>query len=57
MRVISSCCGLALLLAGACEEAQANCRREPLGTGRVQAVLDGRTLLLEDGREVRLVRH
>jgi endonuclease YncB( thermonuclease family) len=45
----------ALLLATAISaEALANCRREPLGAGRVQAVMDGRTLLLSDGREVRL---
>jgi endonuclease YncB( thermonuclease family) len=30
------------------------CELEPLGAGTVRAVLDGRTLLLEDGREVRL---
>jgi endonuclease YncB( thermonuclease family) len=30
------------------------CQYEPLGTGRVAQVSDGRTLLLADGREVRL---
>jgi endonuclease YncB( thermonuclease family) len=50
-----SIAALALLLATAIfAGALANCRREPLGTGRVQAVVDGRTLLLSDGREVRL---
>jgi endonuclease YncB( thermonuclease family) len=30
------------------------CQHEPLGTGRVAAVKDGRILVLDDGREVRL---
>jgi endonuclease YncB( thermonuclease family) len=43
--------GLAVLYAAA---AQAACDGAPLGGGRVQSVIDGRTLLLADGREVRL---
>jgi endonuclease YncB( thermonuclease family) len=56
MRIMNLSIGaLALLAANAVfAESLANCRREPLGTGRVQAVVDGRTLTLDDGREVRL---
>lgn len=35
-------------------QAGKGCQYEPLGTGRVVAVKDGRTLGLDDGREVRL---
>jgi endonuclease YncB( thermonuclease family) len=41
--------------AGACHgEAAAPCRLERLGTANVRSAIDGRTLLLADGREVRL---
>jgi endonuclease YncB( thermonuclease family) len=33
----------------------AACRFDPIGTGKVSAVIDGRSFVLEDGREVRLV--
>jgi endonuclease YncB( thermonuclease family) len=35
--------------------APATCERETVATGTVQAVIDGRTFMLADGREVRLV--
>jgi hypothetical protein len=56
MRIMNMMIGAsALLLATAIfTGALANCRGEVLGSGRVQAVLDGRTLVLSDGREVRL---
>ena len=45
----------ATLAAGACHgEAAAPCRLEVLGTANVKSALDGRTLLLADGREARL---
>src|SRR5262245_57997145 len=34
--------------------AQPSCRLESLGSGQVRQVTDGRTFLLDDGREVRL---
>jgi endonuclease YncB( thermonuclease family) len=54
-------CALAALCAGGIAahaqtpESHADCRLETFATGTVKAVLDGRTLLLADGREVRLV--
>jgi endonuclease YncB( thermonuclease family) len=44
---------LGLLLATAAA-AQGACTLTPIGTGKVVAVRDGRTLMLEDGRELRL---
>src|ERR1700730_68420 len=43
-----------MLLAGTDPAHAAGCSFEPQGEGRVAAVLDARTLRLEDGREVRL---
>jgi endonuclease YncB( thermonuclease family) len=34
--------------------AQSNCRLEVAGTGRVRSVTDGRSFVLDDGREIRL---
>jgi endonuclease YncB( thermonuclease family) len=45
--------GIAALLAHAAA-AQEACKLETIGTGKVVAVRDGRTLMLEDGRELRL---
>lgn len=42
------------LIANAAPAADTVCRLEPLGTGIVVAVVDGRSFLLDDGREVRL---
>ena len=59
-RLLRPACGLVLagLLAGmsapARAESAAQCRPEPLRSGRVAAVVDGRTFVLDDGREVRL---
>jgi endonuclease YncB( thermonuclease family) len=46
-------CVTGLLLATAAA-AQGACTLTPIGTGKVVAVRDGRTLMLEDGRELRL---
>jgi len=49
--------GIVLALPAAAAEpkkAPAPCAREPLGSGTVERVIDGRTFLLADGREVRL---
>jgi endonuclease YncB( thermonuclease family) len=43
-----------LVSAPARADDQPACKLEPIGTGRVLAVLDGRTVRLADGREVRL---
>jgi endonuclease YncB( thermonuclease family) len=43
-----------LILIGAVAAAQADCTFESQGSGHVAAILDGRTLRLSDGREVRL---
>jgi hypothetical protein len=42
------------LTLGAAQAAESVCRLEPLGTSIVVSVLDGRSFLLDDGREVRL---
>ena len=48
-------CALALLmLAEGCQARAADCAFEPQGQGRVAAVIDARSLRLDDGREVRL---
>ena len=43
-----------LVLASGGQAFAADCAFEPQGEGRVAAVLDGRSLRLEDGREIRL---
>ena len=56
MRNVRICVLLAALWtnpAGA-DDAASACKLEPIGTGTVRTVLDGRTVLLDDGREVRL---
>jgi endonuclease YncB( thermonuclease family) len=47
-------CAFALLWGGAATPGWAGCAPELIGGGTVRAVLDGRTLQLADGREVRL---
>jgi endonuclease YncB( thermonuclease family) len=47
-------CFCSLALAGAASAQGAICTLDAAGTGKVVAVRDGRTLMLEDGREVRL---
>ena len=42
------------LMAAAAQAAESACPLEPLGTGIVVSVVDGRSFLLDDGREVRL---
>ena len=44
-----------LVLATARPASAGDCALEPQGEGRVAAVVDGRSLRLDDGREVRLV--
>jgi endonuclease YncB( thermonuclease family) len=49
--------GLALVMTGIALPTAADesaCRHEPIDGGRVQAVIDGRTFLLTDGREIRV---
>jgi endonuclease YncB( thermonuclease family) len=47
-------CAVAFVAAAAEPVLAAGCSFEPQGEGRVAAVIDGRTLRLQDGREVRL---
>ena len=42
------------LIAGAARAAETACPLQPLGSGSVVSVLDGRSFLIDDGREVRL---
>ena len=42
------------LTTGAARTAEAPCPLEPIGSGSVVSVVDGRSFLLDDGREVRL---
>ena len=42
------------LMASAAEATESACRLEPLAAGIVVSVVDGRSFLLDDGREVRL---
>ncbi len=42
------------MLAGAAHAADAPCPRDVIGSGTVKAVVDGRSLMLDDGREIRL---
>ena len=55
--VAALCCGMRRLVV--CWQppdapSAADCALEPQGEGRVAAVVDGRSLRLEDGREIRL---
>ena len=43
-----------MLVASGAAAQEANCTFEDAGTGTVRAVLDGRSFVLTDGREVRL---
>jgi endonuclease YncB( thermonuclease family) len=52
--VIALGCGLMLAAAVPAPAAAAACAFEPQGEGRVVAVIDARTVRLQDGREVRL---
>jgi hypothetical protein len=48
-------CAASLLLQASVRQADAaDCALEPQGEGRVAAVVDARSLRLEDGREIRL---
>jgi hypothetical protein len=48
-------CAMSLLVLASAGRADAtDCALEPQGEGRVIAVIDGRSLRLEDGREIRL---
>ena len=40
--------------AGAESRPSTSCRSEPAGTGKVRAIIDGRSFTLDDGREIRL---
>ena len=51
---IPACAASLLVLASTGWANAADCAREPQGEGRVAAVVDGRSLRLEDGREIRL---
>ena len=42
------------LTTGAAQTAESPCPLEPIGSGSVVSVVDGRSFLLDDGREVRL---
>lgn len=53
-RITMILCCVLLLTAGRSETLYAACAFTPQGEGRVSAVPDGRTLRLDDGREVRL---
>ena len=53
LAIASAVAALALILSPAAS-AQEPCRLTPIGTAQVAAVRDGRTLLLADGRELRL---
>jgi endonuclease YncB( thermonuclease family) len=55
LAAMASICGLILVVAAAADRAiAAPCNFAPQGEGRVAAVIDARTLRLQDGREVRL---
>jgi endonuclease YncB( thermonuclease family) len=51
VRDLAVVCGLLLLFG---TSSRAECTLEAMGTGRVRAVIDGRTVSLADGRELRL---
>jgi endonuclease YncB( thermonuclease family) len=52
---VALACGLAVLHAAAARAADdSRCKPAPTGGGQVKSIIDGRTILLEDGREVRL---
>jgi endonuclease YncB( thermonuclease family) len=54
MRRVALACSFAAALTGGASAQEIRCTFEDAGTGAVRAVLDGRTLALMDGREVRL---
>jgi endonuclease YncB( thermonuclease family) len=55
LAAMASICGLILVVAAAADRAiAAPCTFAPQGEGRVAAVIDARTLRLQDGREIRL---
>ena len=51
---LPACAVSFLVLACAGPASAADCALEPQGEGRVAAVIDGRSLRLDDGREIRL---
>jgi endonuclease YncB( thermonuclease family) len=53
-RLRSAFCLFLLAAAGAARGEETACPRDIVGSGTVKAVIDGRSLALEDGREVRL---
>lgn len=53
--VLPACAASLLVLASVGRADAVDCALEPQGEGRVAAVIDGRTLRFDDGREVRLV--
>ena len=54
LRVAAGLASALIVAAAARADDRPGCKLEPIGTGRVLAVLDGRTVQLADGREVRL---
>ena len=52
--VLPACAASFLVLAPSDGPIAADCALEPQGEGRVAAVVDARSLRLEDGREIRL---
>jgi endonuclease YncB( thermonuclease family) len=51
---LSACAASVLVLASAGRAGAADCLLEPQGEGRVAAIVDARSLRLDDGREIRL---
>ena len=51
---LSACAASLLMLASAGQAAATDCLLEPQGEGRVAAIVDARSLRLDDGREIRL---
>ena len=51
---LSACAASLLMLASAGRAAATDCLMEPQGEGRVAAIVDARSLRLDDGREIRL---
>ena len=51
---LSACAASLLMLASAGRAAATDCLLEPQGKGRVAAIVDARSLRLDDGREIRL---
>ena len=54
LRVAAGLASALIVSAAARADDRPGCELEPIGTGRVLAVLDGRTMQLADGRGVRL---